>query len=572
MFKLNIKNNKALLIGLFFIILIGTGLRLYKLGEAPAGLYIDEAGQGYSAYSILKTGQDEFGKTLPIIFRSFTDFKTPVYIYLIVPLIPIFDLNSFTVRFPSFLFSVLTFPILFLLLQRLTPNLKYGGIFSLICCLLLAISPWHVLFGRTNFECNVALFFYLLGIYLFYEGLKKPWVLVLSAIIFAVSIPAYHSERVITPLTVLALWIRHYKTLHQKHFLKYKVGGLIIAILISIPTLSVMTTPGFFARASGLNIFSHQHQLPAGTIESYQGQFEIFINGTWFLSTKEFFSLYTAYSSPRFMFNLGDYGLRSSFPELATFYVWQLPFYLLGLYLIVKKRQQHPELSFLVILLIIICPIPAALTRDPYTTIRALPLVIPQIILVGLGVIYIFNLLKDRWYYLFGGVCISLIVLMYSVLQLYSSAIILNEYYRASEWDSGLEEVSNYLKDVYQDIPVVFDNSRDEMYIQLAFYLKYDPQLYQEQNFEVTPADYYNDLRRIKEKKIGKIITRPINWDLDLKIEQYLIGDQLAISYNQIEDHHLTLAKEIYYPDGSVAFRIVKTNPKFELRQIESDK
>ena len=64
--------------------------RLYKLGEAPAGLYIDEAGQGYNAYSILKTGKDEFGKLYPFVFRSFIDFKTPVYIYLIVPPIYIY--------------------------------------------------------------------------------------------------------------------------------------------------------------------------------------------------------------------------------------------------------------------------------------------------------------------------------------------------------------------------------------------------------------------------------------------------------------------------------------------------
>jgi len=64
-----------------FIILLGIITRFYKLGEAPAGLYLDEAGQGYSAYSILKTGKDEFGKPFPIVFRSFVDFKTPVYIY-----------------------------------------------------------------------------------------------------------------------------------------------------------------------------------------------------------------------------------------------------------------------------------------------------------------------------------------------------------------------------------------------------------------------------------------------------------------------------------------------------------
>src|SRR5258706_9006720 len=131
-----------ILLGL--IVLIAVVLRLYKLGSAPAGLYLDEAGQGYSAYSILKTGKDEFGKSFPIVFRSFTDFKTPIYVYLIVPLIPIFGLTKFAVRFPSFFFSIITIPVLYFLIQELFPK-KLKDIawkLGIIAALLLAISPW----------------------------------------------------------------------------------------------------------------------------------------------------------------------------------------------------------------------------------------------------------------------------------------------------------------------------------------------------------------------------------------------------------------------------------------------
>lgn len=144
---------------LLLIVILGAGIRFYMLGKVPAGLYLDEAAQGYSAFSILKTGKDEFGMPLPVIFRSFTDFKTPVYIYLITPLIPIFGLTAFTVRFPSFFFSVLTFPLLFLLILRIADKRKALTL-GLLSTFLLAISPWHTLFGRTNFECNVALFFF----------------------------------------------------------------------------------------------------------------------------------------------------------------------------------------------------------------------------------------------------------------------------------------------------------------------------------------------------------------------------------------------------------------------------
>src|SRR3972149_7109490 len=220
---------KISLIILAIIIAIAT--RFYKLGQAPAGLYIDEAGQGYSAYSILKTGKDEFAKSFPIVFRSFTDFKTPVYIYLIVPLIPIFGLTKFTVRFPSFFFSILTIPILYFLISELTRKLElksYIKWLGIVSCILLAISPWHILFGRTNFECNVALFFFLTGVLFFYKSLTKPKFLIASAFLFAIATPSYHAQRIITPLMLLMLFIRHRKILLSQTHKKYLIAGSLI--------------------------------------------------------------------------------------------------------------------------------------------------------------------------------------------------------------------------------------------------------------------------------------------------------------------------------------------------------
>src|SRR3989344_2496279 len=194
---------------------IGIVTRFYKLGKAPAGLYLDEAAQGYSAYSILKTGKDEFGKAFPTVFRSFNDFKTPVYIYLIVPLIPVFGLTKFTVRFPSFFFSILTIPLIYLLIRKIAPQRNAEGL-GLITSILLALSPWHILFGRTNFECNVALFFFLAGIYFFYDGLKAPKKLLLSAFFLALAIPSYHAQRIVTPIMVVILFLRHKKILFSQ--------------------------------------------------------------------------------------------------------------------------------------------------------------------------------------------------------------------------------------------------------------------------------------------------------------------------------------------------------------------
>lgn len=546
------------LLFLVLFTLLGFVIRFYLLGKAPAGLYLDEAAQGYNAYSILKTGRDEFGKYFPVVFRSFNDFKTPLYIYLVAPLIPLFGLTPFTVRFPSFIFSIATLPLLYFLIKLILPNKKQSTPLALISVLILALSPWHTLFGRTNFECNVALFLFLLGCFFYYKSLVRPSRLIFAAFFFALALPAYHSQRILVPLMLIILLIRHWRILLSPSHRWYLCLSILIGSLITLPTLSIINTPGFLARASVLNIFSSVYQQHSGSLSWYHGPFNQLVNAPWFLVTKEFFSLYFSYFSPRNLFFLGDYGPRSSFPQLATFFTWGFPFYLYGLYRLIKD-QTLKELRFFTLALFLIAPLPAAVTRDPFSTIRALPLVVPFSILISLGLISFFKMLSHKCQKI--TLFLLVLTIFYSLLNLYSSVIVLNEYLRAAHWDYGWEKVVERLNQLDQRLPVVIDGVRNEPYSQILFFTKLDPAQYQKDNFEVTEKEYYTNLSRNLTKKIGRITVRGISWKPDLSIEQYLVGDYLAISQDQITKNHLTLIDEIKYPDGTVAFRITKTNP-----------
>jgi hypothetical protein len=209
------------------------------------------------------------------------------------------------------------------------------------------------------------------------------------------------------------------------------------------------------------------------------------------------------------------------------------------------------------LLFLLISPIPASLTRDPFSTIRALPLVIPFSIITALSITSLLEKIPPK---IKGLLVVT--VLGYSLLKIYSSVFLLNEYHRAVYWDYGWEQVSNVIKDeLNPGLPIVVDNARNEPYSQLLIFLKPDPEEYQRKNFEVSNSEYYTYMGRNTTKKIGNLTTRGINWTQDTKREQYLIGDSLAISPQQIKDNNLTLIKEIKYPDGSPAYRITKTNP-----------
>jgi len=173
--RLSIKKNKAL----FFILFLALLLRLWKLGGIPPHLTPDEASLGYNAYSILKTGRDEYGELLPIIFKSFGDFKPGLYVYLTVPFVAIFGLTESAVRLPSSLAGVAAVWLIYLFVNKLFEKQKKFSIFNFqfsigeIAAFLLAISPWHIHFSRGAWEANVSLTLSLAGIYLFLRSFKS---------------------------------------------------------------------------------------------------------------------------------------------------------------------------------------------------------------------------------------------------------------------------------------------------------------------------------------------------------------------------------------------------------------
>src|SRR3989344_7686229 len=96
--------SKILLIS---VIVLAFLLRVIGLSNYPSGFTQDEAAIGYEAYSILSTGKDSWGQQLPLMLRSFGDFKLPLYSYLAIPFVAVFGLNVFSVRLVSAIFGTL---------------------------------------------------------------------------------------------------------------------------------------------------------------------------------------------------------------------------------------------------------------------------------------------------------------------------------------------------------------------------------------------------------------------------------------------------------------------------------
>jgi 4-amino-4-deoxy-L-arabinose transferase-like glycosyltransferase len=94
---------------LVIIIILGFVLRFAFLTYNPPSLNWDEVSHGYNAYSLLKTGMDQWGQKFPIFnFRAYGDHPTTLNLYLTIPFIAILGLTEFAMRFPHAILGTLT--------------------------------------------------------------------------------------------------------------------------------------------------------------------------------------------------------------------------------------------------------------------------------------------------------------------------------------------------------------------------------------------------------------------------------------------------------------------------------
>ncbi|KKQ43486.1 MAG: hypothetical protein US60_C0001G0001, partial [Microgenomates group bacterium GW2011_GWC1_37_8] len=121
-------------IALLLIILLSFIVRVVGIGKYPVGFTQDEASFGYDAYSLLKTGKDQWGVSFPLVLRSFGDFKLPLYTYLTVPSVAIFGLNEFATRLPNAIFGALAVLATYLMVLEFTKDKKL----ALVSALFLA--------------------------------------------------------------------------------------------------------------------------------------------------------------------------------------------------------------------------------------------------------------------------------------------------------------------------------------------------------------------------------------------------------------------------------------------------
>jgi 4-amino-4-deoxy-L-arabinose transferase-like glycosyltransferase len=531
---------------LILILLLGAVLRLAYLGGIPIGFFRDEAAIGYNAYSLAKTGMDEFGVKFPLVFRSFEVFFLPLYIYLSVAVIKVLGLTVFSVRLLSALSGIAAIYLVYLIAKEIW-NEKAG----VICAFILAISPWHIFYSRGAFEGNLALTLFTLGFYCWLIFLKKKKVLyfLVSTLGFALSMYSYQAERVIVPLFALAAILFSFRFLWQ---IKDRIVlPLIIIGVVLIPLLLLSFKAGGYHRAFGVSVFS-QEVTPPGWIEGRGGDF--LINNTFYLRFREITSLYLSYFSPRNLFIEGDYDRERSVENFSVFYIYMLPALVWGVWRMIKEKP--PEGKLLAAWLFM-APIPAALTGDPFHTYRSLLLYMPLSLLIGYGfslILVNFPAKFVRNIFLFiSFTALSIFIFNYGVL---------TQVKRAHDWDFGYKEIVSYVDTLPKDKKVVVDDPWTQAYIHFLFFGKIEPSVYQQEVGKLGDpmVYYYSSSDKIRPQSFENLEFRVVDWPKERgdRDTVFVMWSELLPESEFKGDPKVKLLKEIFYPDGSSAFRIVE--------------
>jgi len=476
-------NNRLFIVCAIIVFFITTYFRLFQLASIPPSLNPDEVAFGYNAYSILKTGRDEFGTLFPIYFRSYDDNKMPALVYLTVGSLALFGANEFGVRFPSAFLGILTV----LLTGLLTWSICKNKWIALTASFLLSVLPWHVQYSRIALDPNVGLFFLVLASYVFIYSIKNnPQYVWVSVVIFFCAAFSYLSSRVLSVILLTSLFILFMKNIRifsKKHLI---VLAIILTLFYSILFLDAYVH-NIHVRFHKVNIFNSPQLFYAVDQNRKEYEFDTKALHTspylQIVHTSQFMIVpsvvvhgYLSHFDPQFLFTYSN--KKQPFtPLVGLCYLFMLPLLIVGIYY-VTAFFRSPE-SYFILLWLITAPIPASVTWDIPHPIRSLNMVIPLVILASFGLYGVFRNLKKHnvMRVVFG------IVMLTSIIQ---SVIHFNHQYtvhlstdRSQDWAYGRKQMVEYITENRNMFDrIVISSHLYASHIYILFHAGYDPLAY----------------------------------------------------------------------------------------------
>jgi 4-amino-4-deoxy-L-arabinose transferase-like glycosyltransferase len=541
---------------LVLILVLAAFLRFFCLNRVPPALNWDETAIAYNAYSILQTGQDEWGQSWPLLgFESFGEYKLPVFIYATIPGVWLFGLSSFGARFMPALFGVIGVYLTYIFTKQLFKNKTL----ALLSAFILAIDIWHLQITRAAFEAGLAQLLLLISIFFLYRVKEKPFSLIFSFLFACLSVYTYNSSRIFVPLFFLAVFL-----FDKKLFFKNKKAlflSILVVVAFALPLIlrfntpiiqgrydliSIQGDPGFVLRINDARGRLWAMGWPDSTARLVHNKITHYI---WVFGKN-----YLAHFSPNFLFLTGAEHTQQSIPGFGQFMLVFAPALVWGAFLLGKKLVREKSLpAWILFVQVLVSPVAAA------TTMNSIPHALRTFCALPAWQIIIAYGLWDCWQRVkktkFKTVALGLFFFLLSL----NFGYYLKQYYlvypasRAKDWQYGHKEAVSFVwenRDNYDK--VFFTRHYGEPYIFFLFNSQYPPAKYQE---------------------MAKVRVRRYGWVWVDQFDKFYfpdfsdVGDSVREIAKREEGKLLFVGKPgdvpddwviktIYFPDGNKAFEI----------------
>ncbi len=435
---------------LLAILLLAACLRLCKLGSVPQGLYIDEIAMLVDAKSVSQSGLDMHGRPwYQVMYPSYGDYKLPMYLWLASISVKLFGVSDFALRLPSALAGIATVLVAGLVTRELIADKKLKDLAQLSTMLVVAITPWSIMFSRTGFEGHVGQLLLAISVWLALASRRRWWLVIPSAVIGGLATYSYFSVRFVWPvvfslISILFLVEWTTKRAHIKDLGKQAVLKLIMPLILFGLMLLPMVRSPLYAdsnrfRLSTDSVLTKDHLvIDSNVYRELAGN--TFIDRVlfhrWWLTTRELLLNYSDNLSPQFLFISGDPNLRHGTGEHGLFLWPMLPLLLLGGWFVYGKQKR---VAVLLGVWWLAALLPASVPDSTPHALRSLNALVPISILMGIGLTHIlasrFKLLKVA---VVGCLTIAAVSFSYHYFHYYAAD-------SALAWQQGYEEVVDHI-------------------------------------------------------------------------------------------------------------------------------
>ena len=498
-----------------FLILILIS-RIYKFGELPLAIGVDEAGAAYDAYSIANYGVDRYLNSAPVYLINFGGGQSVLYAYLNALLIKITGQDNILIsRLPELIMFLMAIFVSYKLVEK-----KQDKKTAIVFTFLIIVCPWLIAQCRYGLDCYLLGPMFMLDLYLL-ENAKKSWHYIIAGISVGITLYTYSLSWIILPAFLLIWVIYHLYT--KTTTIKNVVILAITVFLFALPLILFLLSNMGVINIEKIGIFTipKLYEFRAG---------EISILNLFLSSIKS---------------------LKTIFNPGVFLYYFEIPFFIIGIIVGIKdvfinsKKREYSFLTFMTItfLTILIANLLICVTSSTKANI----LYIPINYFIAIGTLQVIKNTKMLW--IVFGITYIILFSIFEIKYYTNDAIKENHMYE----DIYLTNAINYIR------AEKLENKEIHVYT----YKKAEPYIYVLLNEKMSPYEFdkTKNVEKINtNEKSSVIITRKIGnyYFNDGKIPEKYEEDKIYIvdkKYNLVIDELESLG---YMKEQLEGFYILK--------------